>query len=598
MSSDDGAGRAMEVWLLLRRAPLAPAIVGLAAVVWMVPVIPAQVGDVEGSATVAGSVIDASTSQPVARASVSLTLVEKNRSGRQWSARTAADGRFAFVAVSAGRFSLTASASGYSTGGYRQRSPRIPGRMLVLGSGARLTGVVLRLWRNAVVSGVVRDERGEPLAGVRVLGVAQTMSGGHLMLRINQWSTSDDTGAYRLSSLTPGDYVIAVPSAPGQLRSRSDMVGNGIVFFPGVPSPSDAAVLTLAPGDKRSGVDFQVAAERTFKITGRVVGRANQAPVNLRLLPAEMPEIPKGLEPAVAQTERDGRFVLAHVPPGSYVIRVVRFSQNPVARGTQQALQSDDRIVIPHGPLPRLPPGPTVWGQRSVEVEDRDLKDIVVTLQRGASISGRVVFEGPSARPPADVLARTPVLVETADGRNLGSLFPLTGIDPDGTFRSAGLPPGKYIVRPFGDLRPWSLRSVAVGGRDVTGGAIALAGSDVTDVAVTLTDRPARVSGRVRDREGRPQPDAVVYLFPADRRQWVDYGPMPLRLRETSTSDDGSYDFADVVPGRYVAVALASPPLQAWRREATLATLAAMAVPVQVGVGQTRTMDLRAERLP
>jgi protocatechuate 3,4-dioxygenase beta subunit len=75
----------------------------------------------------------------------------------------------------------------------------------------RLTGIVLRMTRGAVITGTLRDERGRPAVGIRIeLGRFALRNGERVVDGVIGgigMTTTDDMGAYRIYGLPPGDVI-------------------------------------------------------------------------------------------------------------------------------------------------------------------------------------------------------------------------------------------------------------------------------------------------------------------------------------------------------------------------------------------------------
>ena len=112
----------------------------------------------------------------------------------------------------------------------------------------------------------------------------------------------------------------------------------------------------------------------------------------------------------------DGTFTFRNVPPGRYEIR---------ARGeTTQG-------------------GAAHFASFRLLVEGRDVAGIAMELLPGATISGRVMFEGPESRQPA--FAGLRVRAPLADGRSFADA--LTGeVVSDGTYSIRGVMPGNHLL--------------------------------------------------------------------------------------------------------------------------------------------------------
>src|SRR5688500_10189378 len=94
------------------------------------------------------------------------------------------EGRFVFRDLPPGPYSLTTTLGfgAYSPGAYGRRRPNGPSRALNVEAGARVNDIVLHMWRNAVITGTLRDDRGEPVVGVGVWALRRVMANGRYEL--------------------------------------------------------------------------------------------------------------------------------------------------------------------------------------------------------------------------------------------------------------------------------------------------------------------------------------------------------------------------------------------------------------------------------
>ena len=102
------------------------------------------------------------------------------------------------------------------------------------------------MWKHGVIAGTVVDEAGEPVVGVAVRALIKDVVAGRTRYgnmevspELVPTATTDDRGMFRLSQLTPGTYVVLVPSTqttvPAAFLERPDATLRNELFFAGVP---------------------------------------------------------------------------------------------------------------------------------------------------------------------------------------------------------------------------------------------------------------------------------------------------------------------------------------------------------------------------
>src|SRR4029453_16129654 len=138
------------------------------------------------------------TGTPVRRARVSLGGAEL-RGGR--TTTTGDDGRFSFVGLPAGRFTMTASKAGYVDIAYGAKRAGRPGTPIQIVDGQKIDKAVIRLPKGAVVTGIVIDESGEPSPSTTVRAFRYAMRTGERTLQPAGTDTTDDRGMYRIFGL-------------------------------------------------------------------------------------------------------------------------------------------------------------------------------------------------------------------------------------------------------------------------------------------------------------------------------------------------------------------------------------------------------------
>jgi hypothetical protein len=449
-------------------------------------------------------------------------------------------------------------------------------------------------------------------------------------------ASTDDRGMFRFAELQPGTYVVLVPSAqstvpisvmngmePFALRTelfwagvtetpalgqpRTQQTGDvamltmssGLIpppvaagrettyrttYYPSAATVAAATEIPIAAGEERTGVTIALQPVPSVRITGRLVAPDGSAPpvMGINLVGEAMTDVlTRGLpvgtnvmdfQTATALSDAAGRFTLAGVPRGTYVIQhASRF----LSRTWRQGL-------------------PVYWISQPVAVGTDDIEDLVVHLRLALRVEGRVEFRTGGSQAVASPPIVPGVSFETPFGEigGLGFAVELSRDSTPPTFAGVAAG-GRYIVRPY-ETGPWVVQSVMAGDRDVTDRVFDLQAD--TSFVVTYTDQRSRVAGVVKDARGAPSETAVVLVFPVERQWWSGHGSSPRHLKDVMTRGGGVYAFDHLPAGEYYLVAVDGAASDGWQDPKTLEALARRATRVTVPAGQaSTTVDLIVE---
>ena len=135
------------------------------------------------------------------------------------------------------------------------------------------------------------------------------------------------------------------------------------------------------------------------------------------------------------------------------------------------------------------------------------------------------------------------------------------------------------------------MKSAIVGGRDIADAPLEIvAGSDVSGLIVTFTDRPTELSGTVFDAAGRVTADFPIVVFSTDRAYWTGNSR---RVRVARPATDGLYRITGLPAGEYFVCAVtAVEPDQLASRE-FLEQLGVSSFKIVLADGERRTQDLK-----
>ena len=558
-----------------------------------------------GTAQIGGQVTDARSHAPLPG-----TVVALNGRGVP-PQRTIADteGRFSFRDLPPGVITVLATHIGYFGGG-DGRDATGPGRQVEVSNDQAVTDLALALWKLGAVSGTVVAD-GDPLVGTEVNALRRSLVASRWRYANVATTSTDDRGAYRLSGLLPGEYMIvarpdrdpetplllsllaATPAASVDVLAAATAKGRGVperdarvktyptTFFRNVLSSSTATVISIDAGADRQGVDFQMKAPRGVRVTGTVSGLDGPAEeMEVRLLRADSSLEVAPIDVAVAALESDGRFEFNGVPPGKYLVTMLsRPATGPPGP--------------PPPPAPSPPPaGPTWWARMPITVGTAGTAGLKVPAHKGSIVRGHLDFAG-RAMPTGPEIAQIIVQLvpETSTVPNASAWR--AQVTPDGSFTTMGVPAGRYFMRVAAAPRGWTVESASVGARDVLDESLEIQSSDVDDVVLRFVDHPlGGINGMVHDDADAPVSNAMVLVFPAVREPGLDTAPQARRLRSVRSLSNGAFSAGGLPPGAYLAIALAASPAPDWQDPKRLDALAPKASPVAVGTGPSQPITL------
>lgn len=427
------------------------------------------------------------------------------------------DGRFAVRALVPGVKRVVVDKSGYASDGRLGVDVRIgsaPTLDFQLDSGLSLEGVVVEAKSGLPVPGaqiIARPQPGIAPGGIAYEPIVPSANSGHDGIRTSELvrasgakadalaqekffltaiAATDEQGNFRLDGLLATPYLVQV-RAPGFLQTSHVALDAGTA-------------------------GHRLAIARTARLSGVVLDDETGRPVTQFALAASQNDSLGWIGPLTRQRFQDaeGRFTYVDAPPGRHWL---------VAEAAGYA------------------------GGRSVEpvqvTVDQDLSGLVVRMQRGALLKGRVL--GGQGTPLAG--ARVEVVISVGGGLPdnpltrgvMDRLRPSVGkeavTDAAGEFRIENLAQGSYRVRArHPEHSDGSSEEFSCDGRrELTAPELRLA------IA-------GRVRGVVRKSDGTPDSAATVMLQ-------AKSGGTP-RGQSCSTDAQGRYEISGLKPGTYQLV--------------------------------------------
>ena len=533
--------------------------------------------------------------EPVRRAVVSLISVD---GGDGASTVTDDEGRFSITGVPDGRYTLVADKPAYLPSYYGAKRPGRQGVSVVVAKGEALDGLRIWLPKGAVITGRLVQATGAPVRNMQVAAIlaSQASGGGRFDTRARPFY-SDDQGIYRIYGLPPGDYIVAALPQVGfgdiERRTAAEYdevvralgrgeapragrvarLGYAPMYFPGTPIAAAARAIRVGVGDERDGIDIPLSMFEMSEISGTVTDVTGQPSSAVELtVAATGPALPPLAGPPVRRVtspDLQGRFRISNMPPGVYTLTARGGGITVDARGTtiRSAEQTD-------------------WAMTRLQVTGDDIEGVMLALQPGLTLSGRVNAPGL----PASALTgiRVSVVLPGTDAYSARSAT----IGDGGAFAVTGIHPDTYelvVALPSALSSQWAVRSVVAGGVDIRDQPLTFERGSIGDVAINLTDRRTEVAGTLSTTDGAPTSDYFVVIFPEARALWHPRSP---RMRVVRPGANGSFSARDLPAGAYRIAAVTDVADDEWRQAPFLEWLFNSSVPIVVKDGEVTRQDL------
>jgi hypothetical protein len=492
-----------------------------------------------GQGTIRGSVTAAATGAPVRGATV--RAVFGSGDAPPVTTVTNDNGAFELRGLAAGSWQVSATKTGFVPREFGQRSPAGRGSFVSV-TDRRAADANIALLRGGAVTGRVFDEFGEPAVGVRVQAMQFTPTvDGRRIVPAGTPDISDDTGAFRVYGLMPGDYLVSA-RAPTPFDSHTFIMGERVVFapastplsarflemprpvgsgrapaatyFPGTSDLSAANAVSIGAGEERNGIDFALTRSQPARVSGRVVRSSGDSPAGPVMVSLSTDSLDLNATFAMNSVQASGTFDFRDVPPGSYVLTA----------------------TAPGGGRPEM-------AELPLRVTE-DITGLEIVTAPGVALGGTVVSDGgtlPALR--GTIVRATPV-----SGRRV-AFSATSGAVIDGAFTVPNLL-GAFRLAVQGVPAGWILKAIEIDGADVTDAIVTFAPGQRPNATVVLTNRITELSGTVT--KDRNPIDADVAIFPDDPARWTS----PRFVRTLRASDAGAFSLRGLPPhDHYLAVA-------------------------------------------
>jgi hypothetical protein len=500
--------------------------------------------------SISGSVTDVATNQGLSKAYLRLT-----GKGGSYAAVTDDRARFAFEAVEPGTYLLEAEHQGYIDGQFGDTDGRAVD--IKLTSAQTLSDINVTLTPQAVISGRVVNEDGDPWTHAQVNLFRSEWSHGHPKIQGFDGGSANDEGEFRLGQIPPGKYYLAAePDGGWEMRNRpsgKDVLLRQPTWYPNSLDLEGATSIIVGPGSHISGLEIRLRRGRTHRIRGTLLGSDNistdesNGPFGGRSILAERMSA-AAVNGRAGAIHSDGSFEIAGVPSGTYEIRV-RQGLPPIGLGTMK-----------------------------VQVEDRDVDDVSIQLIPPRPVKGMIQIEEEESMKAAGLTIRL-----ESFGPSWG---PTTISRADGGFDFLQVGSERYRVIVSGNSgNGFYLKQIRYGDAVSTDGTISLTGVGGS-LVLLLSTRGARLMGKTVGRATADQSKSAI------AKAQVVLNPDGAPARLGTFDQTGTFTFQDLAPRPYKLYAFEGAPDGAWEDSDFMKELAGVGIEFRLAEGEVKSVDV------
>ncbi|MBI3695192.1 MAG: carboxypeptidase regulatory-like domain-containing protein [Acidobacteria bacterium] len=499
----------------------------------------------EPRGSISGRFVSAQTGEPLRGVSVQMSGLIDGQFWRQ-ATLSAGDGTFSFGRLRPGAYSLDAEKTGYR--------PAAWPNPITLEKDQSRTGIEIKMNRAAVITGRVTDVEGRPVMRAEVSAYRfRWLNGRRTVARLESAAT-DDRGVYRMYGLPAGRYVVGAMPPSEEMPAGEDELRAVAAYYPFAVHPAEAAVLEVRWGQELPEIDVVFRPQASYAVSGVVADAETGGPCRSCVLRAIPLDAAYGFAQRQFGVAPDGRYRLRGLPPGAYKIVAEKMER----------------------------PGRHLVSSRTVQVTNRDLRDVHLVAGVGHTVSGRIVWE---SRPPEEPKGEMVISLAMAEGTPLGGT---ARVGPDLAFEVGGIAAETYSVRLRGMPPGGYLKAVRVGGQDLPAPEIEVPEEGaLSPVEVVVGFDSATLSGVVKPPEqGHRVTAAMIALFPQENQSAF------VVERRASTDANGAFSLTGIPPGAYTVFALPIPAVEDWGDPEVRRRLQSYGKSVDLGAGKKQTVEL------
>jgi len=524
---------------------------------------------------IAGTAVDAVSGQPLSHIQVTIMLNKDAQAAR--NTVTGNNGRFEFGNLPPGKYALSGHGRHYSAQGYEQHDNYITA--IIVGPALGSADVVLRLQPSCRIDGWISDDEGDPVYNAEVWLFWNRKIDGRSLTTFFESAITKSDGGFSFTSLPAGQFIVlAMPkgspwyaaaaeeAAESSRRALHDDWEQQHMFQPIVTAQSEDAdsdtdsTQDSSAAGEGAGLKSQLPEdddfinhrdqfETAYPLTyfGNTSDPQKALPITLRPGDRFRADIVFRTQPTVHVTLLESR-----LPENSHLSNDINVSlmqpiiDGSLVGGVNQFLYSGNRLVY------RILPGRYLL----TLAHDSSTRSRTIDIDRDIELDGAAEFKTAATLPtvtgtlewmpgtnPESVVVRltNPATGETFDTTaTIGKQF---------SFEDETIMKGVYDVAVISHPNdfPKGLGEVHATGAGVKDQTIEIS---TNPVQLKLTMQGTFTLHGVAMRNGKPGAVAMVLLVPQNATS------NRALFRRDQSDSDGTFQFTNVVPGTYTAIAI------------------------------------------
>jgi hypothetical protein len=527
------------------------------------PAVPQNKDHADETCIVSGMVIRAQDSAPLKNATVYLAN-DADREHRI-ATKTSVDGHFALKNVPPGQYKLRVSRNGYVEQELNQKKPGDPGATFTLRASQRISDLVFKLARAAVITGKVFDEDGEPMVGVSVRAMRRDFTKGRKGFRPANESTTDDLGEFRLFGLAPGryyvsaelsawDHVVGDREFSGSDKNTGEK-GYTKVYYPSALEVAKASSIYVKEGEEVPSIDIFMKEVTVYSVRGKVQYLfPHKGTSNTRIMVTRRGQSLGWEIAGESLVKADGSFQIPELAPGEYTVRAFFFEQDKYY-STQEDL----------------------------DVMNTDVDGLMLSLAQGTQIPGHLFWDGkPSIEGDGVNVFLSP---EESEEYSRGGW---AQVEENNQFTMKEVSQGNFRIEVNGISKDCYIKDVHLGETPLPDHVLHVKSGLAGPLDVTVSSKGARIQGMVTNSESTPVAGVWVVAIPEESKR-----SLRELFKSVTTDQYGRYDLRGLAPGKYAVFSWDGVEREEWEDPEFLKTNGTKGLPMEVIDSDTKSADLQ-----